>query len=166
MEPVASSRSGNDNRTSRPRCIGTPASHPKKALPSSQVRGLPGGGRIVEIWSSAERLTLAASGDIDSFDIHALVDVLTDGILRGARHIRIDAQHVTFCDIAALRALDRVDRFLARSGGGLTATGLRPPLDLAWALLRGIGADRVMRAVRATPPGLRAVPAGTGEAGA
>ena len=165
MEPVASSRSGNDNRT-RQRCIGTPASHPTNALPSSQVRGLPGGGRIVEIWSAAERLTLAASGDIDSFDIHALIDVLTDGILRGARHIRIDAQHVTFCDIAALRALDRVDRFLARSGGGLTATGLRPPLDLAWALLRGIGADRATSAVRATRPGRRAVPAGTGEAGA
>ena len=144
MEPVASGRSDNDNRTSRPRSIGTPASHPTRALPSSQVRGLPGSGRIVEIWSAAERLTLEASGDIDSFDVHAVIDVLTDGILRGARHIRIDAQHVTFCDTAVLRALDRVDRFLARSGGSLTVTGLRPPLDLAWALL----------------------PAGAGEAGA
>lgn len=136
MEPTASGRSGNINRTSSPRCIGTLASHPMRALPSSQVRGLPGGGRTVEIWSGSERLTLAASGDIDSFDVHAVIDVLTDGILRGARHIRIDAQHVTFCDIAVLRALDRVDRFLARSGGSLTVTGLR------------------------------AVPAGTGEAGA
>lgn len=123
MEPVASGRSGNDDRASRPRCIGTPAGHPTRALPSSQVRGLPGGGRIVEIWSAAERLTLAASGDIDAFDVHTVIDILTDGILRGARHIRFDAQHVIRRDAAVLRALDRVDRFLARSGGSLAVTG-------------------------------------------
>lgn len=105
------------------------------ALAGTQVRPLPGGARIVELWSGPEHLTLTASGDIDASDQHAVIDLVTDGILRGARRVRFDGSRVTFVDVAVLRSLLRCRRFLARSGGTLTVTGMRSPFDLVWLLL-------------------------------
>ena len=121
----------------------------------AQVRSLPGGARVVELWSGPEHVTLTLSGDIDASDRHAVTDLVTGGILRGARRVRIDASGVTFVDVAALRSLRRCRRFLERSGGTLTVTGLQDPFDLVWLLL-GVAA-RKPDAGRAEEPRTRLI---------
>jgi anti-anti-sigma regulatory factor len=108
-----------------------------RTLAGSQVRRLPGGARVAELWTGSDRLTLTASGDLDAFDQHAVINLVTDGVLRGGRHVTVDAREATFIDTAVLRALLRCRHFLKRSGGTLTVSGLRPSLDLVWRLLNG-----------------------------
>lgn len=100
-----------------------------------QVRRLPGGARVVELWIGSDRFGVTASGELDALDQHAVVDLITGGILRGARHVRVDARNVTFVDAAVFRSLAHCRRFLARVGGSLTVVGLRAPFDLAWDLV-------------------------------
>ena len=120
----------------------------------TRVRRLPHGARIVELWTGPEHLTLTASGDIDASDQYALVDLITGGILRGARRVQVDASTVTSVDVAVLRSLLRCRRFLARSGGSLTVTGLRGPFDLAWLLLDAESPGADATPLQARPAGL------------
>lgn len=129
----------------------------------TQVRPLPGGARVVELWSGPEHLTLTASGDIDASDQHAVIDLVTDGILRGARRVRLDASRVTFVDVAVLRGLLQCRRFLARIGGTLTVTGLRAPFDLVWKVLAQ-PAKQPARSVEDPRAALIGTPAATGKA--
>ena len=135
-----------------------------RAPSGTRVRRLPGGARIVELWTGPEHLTLAASGDVDASDEYAVIDLITDGILRGARRVVVDASTVTSVDVAVLRSLLRCRRFLARSGGALTVIGLRGPFDLAWLLLDGESPSPGAAPLQDRPGGLIGAPSTTGRA--
>jgi anti-anti-sigma factor len=126
-----------DMPASRPGCDSRTPLDRTRTLVGTPVRRLPGGARVAEQWTGSERLTLTASGDLDAFDQHAVINLVTDGILRGGRHVTVDAREATFIDTAVLRALLQCRHFLKRSGGTLTVSGLRPSLDLVWRLLNG-----------------------------
>lgn len=104
-------------------------STPTAPVPRLPIKRLPGGAIVSERWSSPVRVAVSIGGELDAFDQHGLLDLLTACILGGAREIEIDARAVPFGDVAVLRCFDRVGRFLARSHGSLELVGLAPLRD-------------------------------------
>lgn len=93
---------------------------------------LPGGAVAAEHAWDRTRTTVVLRGELDAFDAHALVDVLTACVLDGARWVDVDLHGVGFVDLTVLRALRRVDRFVVRIGGRLTLVGVPAPAVPAW----------------------------------
>lgn len=96
---------------------------------------LPGGAVLTPVCAGAGWIALRLDGEVDVHDRYAVIDVLAGYVLDGVRRIHVDGRGVTFVDVAALRAFDRVRRFLARDGGTLTIDGLPRTGAHIWNLL-------------------------------
>lgn len=96
---------------------------------------LPGGAVVVESSDRRPWVTVRISGELDRYDELALVDALTGSVLGGARHLVVDLGDVVFADLSIVRAMDRVRRFLARSGGTFELRNARPQVDMLWGRL-------------------------------
>lgn len=113
--------------------VATPLAAATPNLP--HATRLPGGAVLTPVCAGAGWIALRLDGEIDVHDRYAVIDALAGLVLDGARRIHVDARGVTFIDVAALRAFDRVRRFLARDGGTLTIDGLPRTGDHVWRLL-------------------------------
>lgn len=126
----------------------------------------PGGATASETATRPGWVSLSVRGELDTFDKHSIVDVLTNYVLAGVRDIHIDACELTYLDVAAARSFQRVRRFLERQGGSLIVSGRSRSVDAVWNMfdaevvdvarsaVRGAGAG-AMRQVRAASAGSR-----------
>ncbi len=62
---------------------------------------------------------VAVMGEIDAFNYRLLESELESLMLRGIRHILVDAGELLFCDVSGARALERIHEALRAAGGEL-----------------------------------------------
>jgi anti-anti-sigma factor len=104
---------------------------------STDVHRFRGGAVAQQTGGGPGWVSISLRGELDVYDRHSIVDVLTYYVIVGARTVHIDASGLSFIDLAALRSFDRVRRHLERQGGALTICGARPVVARMWGLLLG-----------------------------
>lgn len=96
----------------------------------------------VDCSSEADTARIVADGEIDLATVNKLRSAVTEALQRGARHLTVDLDKVTYIDSSGLGMLIGAHKRTASNGGTLT---IRCSQARVLRLLSITGLDRVLR---------------------